>query len=105
MTLDLSEPAALDMVKGGNVVALVADKAYELGQTMAATGLKALLGQETPAFIVAPALTVTKADVSEGWRQSLNRDRLSRFSTPRNIRCAGLCEQPPGAHQPEILEE
>ena len=74
VTLDLSEPAALDMVKGGNVVALVADKAYELGQTMAATGLKALLGQETPAFIVAPALTVTKADVSEGWRQSLNRD-------------------------------
>jgi ribose transport system substrate-binding protein len=74
VTLDLSEPAALDMVKGGNVVALVADKAYELGQTMAATGLKALLGQETPAFIVAPALTVTKADVSEGWKQSLNRD-------------------------------
>ena len=41
---------------------------------MAATGLKALLGQETPAFIVAPALTVTKADVSQGWKQSLNRD-------------------------------
>ena len=37
-TLDLSEPVALDMVKDGNVAALVADKAYELGRTMAAVG-------------------------------------------------------------------
>jgi ribose transport system substrate-binding protein len=74
VTLDLAEPVALDMVKGGNVTALVADKAYELGRAMAATGMKALLGQQTPAFIVAPVLTVTKANVAEGWKQSLNRD-------------------------------
>ncbi|WP_421592396.1 substrate-binding domain-containing protein [Shinella sp. M27] len=74
VTLDLAEPVGLDMVKGGAVVALVADKAYELGRAMAATGLKSLLGQETPAFIVAPALTVTKENVAEGWKESLNRD-------------------------------
>lgn len=74
VTLDLAEPVGLDMVKGGAVVALVADKAYELGRAMAATGLKSLLGQETPAFIVAPALTVTKDNVVEGWKESLNRD-------------------------------
>lgn len=74
VTLDLAEPVGLDMVKGGAVVALVADKAYELGRAMAATGLKSLLGQETPAFIVAPALTVTKENVVEGWKESLNRD-------------------------------
>ncbi|MDB5556464.1 MAG: LacI family transcriptional regulator [Rhizobium sp.] len=74
VTLDLSEPVGLDMVKGGSVTALVADKAYELGRAMAATGLKSLLGQETPPFIVAPALTVTKANVSDGWKESLNRD-------------------------------
>jgi ribose transport system substrate-binding protein len=74
VTLDLSEPVGLDMVKGGNVTALVADKAYELGRVMAATGMKSLLGQETPAFIVAPALTVTKDNVSTGWKDSLNRD-------------------------------
>jgi len=74
VTLDLSEPVALDMVKDGNVTALVADKAYELGRAMADTGLKALLGQPTPAFVVAPALTVTKATVKEGWKESLNRD-------------------------------
>jgi ribose transport system substrate-binding protein len=73
VTLDLSEPIGLDMVKGGNVVGLVADKAYELGQTMAVVGLKSLLGQTTPGFIVAPALTVTKETVAQGWKDSLNR--------------------------------
>lgn len=74
VTLDLSEPVGLDMVKGGNVTALVADKAYELGRAMATTGLQSLLGQKTPAFIVAPALTVTKDNVATGWKESLNRD-------------------------------
>lgn len=74
VTLDLSEPVALDMVKGGNVVGLVADEAYELGRAMAAVGLKGLLGEDTPAFVVAPALTVTADNVAEGWQQSLHRD-------------------------------
>ncbi|MCB1445976.1 MAG: substrate-binding domain-containing protein [Rhizobiaceae bacterium] len=74
VTLDLSEPVGLDMVKDGNVTAIVADKAYELGRAMAAAGLKSLLGQEVPPFIVAPALTVSKANVNDGWKESLNRD-------------------------------
>jgi ribose transport system substrate-binding protein len=74
VTLDLAEPVALDMVKGGNVSALVADKAYELGRAMAAAGMKSLLGQQTPAFVVAPALTVTKDNVAQGWKDSLNRE-------------------------------
>lgn len=73
VTLDLSEPIGLDMAKGGNVSAIVADKAYELGQTMAVAGLKSLLGQPVPAFIVAPALTVTKDNLAQGWQDSLNR--------------------------------
>lgn len=74
VTLDLSEPVAIDMVRDGNVTAIVADKAYELGRAMAATGLKAILGEETPPFIVAPALTVKKENVLDGWKESLNRD-------------------------------
>ena len=62
------------MVKGGNVAALVADKAYELGRAMATSGMKSLLAQQTPPFVVAPALTVTKENVSQGWKDSLNRD-------------------------------
>jgi len=77
VTLDLNEPIALDMMQDGNVVAIIADKAYELGRSMAAIGLKSLLDEETPPFIVAPALTVTKANVIEGWQDSLNRQAPS----------------------------
>ncbi len=72
VTLDLSEPIALDMVNGGNVVALVADEAYELGRAMAAAGARQYAGEETPPFVVAPAVTVTADNVSEGWMQSLH---------------------------------
>ncbi len=64
---------------------LVADKAYELGRTMAAVGVKALLEQETPPFLVAPALTVTKENVAArlaGFAQS--RARRSRCSMRRS---------------------
>jgi ribose transport system substrate-binding protein len=74
VTLDLSEPVALDMVKGGNVAAIVADKAYDLGKAMAEAAGYGLLNKPAPAFVVAPALTVTKADVVEGWKESLHRD-------------------------------
>ncbi|MDE0307795.1 MAG: substrate-binding domain-containing protein [Albidovulum sp.] len=74
VTLDLSEPIALDMVKGGNVAAIVADEAYELGRAMAAVGARALAGAESPPFVVAPAITVTADNISAGWMQSLHRD-------------------------------
>ena len=73
VTLDLSEPIALDMVKGGNVVAIVADEAYELGRAMAAVGARALAGVDSPPFVVAPAITVTPENVADGWMQSLHR--------------------------------
>ena len=73
VTLDLSEPIALDMVQGGNVVAIVADQAYELGRAMATAAGYGLLGKTAPPFIVAPVITVTKANVAEGWQTSLHR--------------------------------
>jgi ribose transport system substrate-binding protein len=79
VTLDLSEPIALDMVKGGNVAGIVADKAYELGRAMATAAAYGLLGKEAPAFVVAPAVAVTKENVKEGYSESLNRD------TPQSI--------------------
>lgn len=72
VTLDLSEPIALDMVNGGNVAAIIADEAYELGRVMAAAAILDLLGEEVPPFIVAPAITVTADNVTEGWMQSLH---------------------------------
>jgi ribose transport system substrate-binding protein len=74
VTLDLSEPIALDMVKGGNVVAIVADQAYELGRAMAEAAGYGLVDKAAPPFVVAPVLTVTKSNVAQGWRESLHRD-------------------------------
>ncbi len=74
VTLDLSEPIALDMVRGGNVAAIIADEAYELGRAMAASAVLDLLGQDVPPFVVAPAITVKADNVVEGWKRSLNID-------------------------------
>ena len=74
VTLDLSEPVALDMVKGGNVVAIAADQAYELGRAMATAAGYGLIGKPAPSFVVAPAMTITKDNVAKGWQESLHRD-------------------------------
>jgi ribose transport system substrate-binding protein len=74
VTLDLSEPTALDMARGRNVTALVADAAYELGRSLAASAAYGILGKEAPEFGVAPAVTVTKDNLVEGWNESLHRD-------------------------------
>ena len=74
VTLDLSEPIALDMARGGNVTAIVADKAFELGRAMAVAAGYGLLGKTAPAFAVAPALTITRENLVDGYRESLNRE-------------------------------
>jgi ribose transport system substrate-binding protein len=74
VTLDLNEPAALDMVKGGNVAALVADEAYSIGVTLARATAGALVGKRAPPFLAVDSLAVTRETVREGWKKSLNRD-------------------------------
>ena len=74
ISLDLDEPLALDMAKGGNTFALIADKAYELGQAMAKSAAYGLLGKKAPAFVVVPAMTITKSNLVQGYRESLHRN-------------------------------
>lgn len=74
VTLDLSEPAALDMVQDGNVAAIVADEAYTIGVTAARAAAAGLLGQSVEPFLVVDALAVTKDNVADGWNRSLNID-------------------------------
>jgi ribose transport system substrate-binding protein len=73
VSLDLDEPLAVDMARGGNTAALVADKAYELGQAMAKSAAYGLLGKEAPAFLVAPVVTVTKDNQAQGYEESLHQ--------------------------------
>lgn len=72
VSLDLSEPLALDMVNDGNVAALVTDQAYELGRAMATASAYGLLGRRAPPFVVVPATTVTKENLEEGYQESLH---------------------------------
>jgi ribose transport system substrate-binding protein len=81
VTLDLSEPLALDMVKGGNVTAIVADEAYQIGVTAARAAALGLLGEKVAPFLVVDALAVTKDNVKEGWNQSLHRDPPPSLTT------------------------
>ena len=73
VTLDLDEPLALDMAKGGQTVALIVDLPYDLGRAMAISAAYGLLGKRAPPFVTGPALTVTKANLLEAYRRSLHR--------------------------------
>ena len=74
VTLDLNEPAALDMVKGGNVAALVADEAYNIGVTVARAAAGSLVGKAAEPFLVVDSIAVTKDTINDGWKRSLNED-------------------------------
>jgi ribose transport system substrate-binding protein len=74
VSLDLDEPLALDMAKDGNTFALIADKAYDLGRAMAKSAAYALLGKKAPAFVVVPAITITKSNLVQGYQESLHRN-------------------------------
>ncbi len=74
VSLDLSEPLALDLVNGGHVAALVTDGTYSVGQAMARAAAYGLLGKRAPAFLAAPAATVTKDTIDAGYQASLHRD-------------------------------
>jgi ribose transport system substrate-binding protein len=74
VTLDLSEPMALDLAKGGNTFALIADRAYEIGDAMAKSVAYGLLDKDAPPFVVVPAMTITRSNLAAGYRASLHRD-------------------------------
>jgi ribose transport system substrate-binding protein len=74
VSLDLDEPLALDMAKGGQTFALIADRAYDLGRALATSAAYGLLGKPAPPFVVVPALTITRSNLVQGYRESLHRD-------------------------------
>lgn len=74
VTIDLNEPAGLDMVQGGSVAAMIADEAYNIGVYAARAGAASLLGRNVDPFLIVDALIVDASNVAEGWRQSLGTD-------------------------------
>jgi ribose transport system substrate-binding protein len=74
VTIDLNEPAGLDMVSGGSIAALIADEAYSIGVHAARAGAAGLLGKPVEPFLVVDALIVGPDNVADGWKASLNRE-------------------------------
>lgn len=74
VTFDLSEPLAVDMVKGGNVAAIVADQPYQIGVTGARAVAMGLLKQQVKPYYAVEALTVTKDTIKQGYLDSQHRD-------------------------------
>ena len=79
VTLDLDEPLALDMAKGGQTFALIVDRPYDLGQAMAKSAAYGLLGKRAPPFVIGPALTITRSNLVQGYRESLHRSPPPRI--------------------------
>ncbi len=74
VSIDLNEPAALDMAKGGPVAALIADEAYGIGVAAARAAAVALLDRPVDPLLVVGAGIVRKENLADGWRASLNTD-------------------------------
>lgn len=68
-TLDLGNEAALEMAKGGAIKALGAQEPYDQGIAEAEATLKALLGKETPPWVVLPAVPVTQQNLLTAYEQ------------------------------------
>jgi ribose transport system substrate-binding protein len=74
VSIDLNEPAALDMAKGGAVSALIADEAYAIGVTAARAAALSLLDQKVDPLLAVGAGIVNKDNLADGWRASLNAE-------------------------------
>lgn len=74
VTLDLGVTNDLDMAKGGALYATVADKPYEMGVTMANLAAYALLRKAAPPISTVGFVKVTKGNLAEAWKVSLNKD-------------------------------
>ena len=74
VTIDLNEPAALDMVGGGNIAAIVADEAYNIGVYAARAAAASLLDKPVDPFLVVDALTIGPDSVADGWMKSLHSE-------------------------------
>jgi ribose transport system substrate-binding protein len=77
VTFDPPEPLALDMAKGGNVPAIVADQPYQIGVTGTRAVATGLLKQSTKPCYAVEALTVTKDTIKRGYIDSQHREPLA----------------------------
>lgn len=77
VTLDLNDTVVTDMIKEGQVAAIVVDKAFEIGTGLAKIAAYSLVGKPAPAFSVVGSITVTPDNVEEAYEESLHKSAPS----------------------------
>ncbi|HEY1941400.1 MAG TPA: substrate-binding domain-containing protein [Roseiarcus sp.] len=68
-TMDLSNTVAVSLVQGGAVKALTVDDPYSIGKSLVAEIGYSLLGKPAPAYIQAPAVSVTRENILDAYSQ------------------------------------
>jgi ribose transport system substrate-binding protein len=70
VTVDLSEPLAVDMANDGPTAGMASDKVFEAGKVWAKVAGLGLLGKQGPAFAVVDTIAVTKDNLLDAWEES-----------------------------------
>ncbi|MEG0804302.1 MAG: substrate-binding domain-containing protein, partial [Pygmaiobacter sp.] len=73
VTLDLGGNNDLDMAQNGNVYGKVADMPFQIGGTMAKLAALSILEEETPSYVVSEVVSMTRDNMVDAWKASLNR--------------------------------
>ena len=73
-TMDIGANNGLDLAKGGNIAGIVADLPYALGEAVANVGILSAIGEQTPPFVIVPAIKIDKNNLVSAWKESLNRE-------------------------------
>jgi len=68
VTNDLDTTLAANMYAGGNVVGLVGNNAFGIGQGLAIAGAYGILGKPAPELVASDPIKVTADNLSEAWK-------------------------------------
>ena len=74
VTHDLGANNLLDMALDGSMYGTVADRPYEIGQSMAKLGAYGILGKKAPEFSIVSFDKVTKNNIKTVWAESFKSD-------------------------------
>lgn len=72
-TIDLGLDVAVELVRGGMVKGVGAQRPYDAGVTEALLAGYALLGKDAPTFVALPALAVTQSNALAAWEEVYRR--------------------------------
>lgn len=74
VTHDLGATNCLNMANNGIFYSTICDLPYDIGSTMAMVAAKDLIDEETDPYYVVGLIKVTKENLAQAWKRSLNKE-------------------------------